>query len=75
MKKIFLGLALLCSAALVNAQNGLEALTVEKYYVSNATDAALGGAITITATVSQAGSVNFKLGGSSIGGCCSSLDF
>jgi hypothetical protein len=40
MKKIFLGLALLCSAALVNAQNGLEALTVEKYYVSNATDAA-----------------------------------
>ena len=40
MKKIFLGLALLCSAAFVNAQNGLEALTVEKYYVSNATDAA-----------------------------------
>ena len=36
---------------------------------SNATDAALGGAITITATVSQAGSVNFKLGGSSISGC------
>ena len=34
-----------------------------------ATDAALGGAITITATVSQAGSVNFKLGGSSISGC------
>ena len=36
---------------------------------SNATDAALGGAITITATVSQAGAVNFKLGGSSISGC------
>jgi hypothetical protein len=36
-----------------------------------ATDAALGGAITITATVSQAGSVNFKLGGSSISGCSS----
>jgi large repetitive protein len=36
-----------------------------------ATDAALGGAITITATVSQAGAVNFKLGGSSISGCSS----
>jgi Glycine rich protein/Fibronectin type III domain len=36
---------------------------------SNATEAALGGAITITATVSQAGAVNFKLGGSSISGC------
>ena len=34
-----------------------------------ATDAALGGAITITATVSQAGAVNFRLGGSSISGC------
>jgi hypothetical protein len=40
MKKIFLGLALLCSAAFVNAQNGLESLIVEKYYVSNAADAA-----------------------------------
>jgi hypothetical protein len=35
----------------------------------SATDAALGGAITITANVSQAGSVNFKLGGSTISGC------
>ena len=35
----------------------------------SATDAALGGAITITAAVSQAGSVNFKLGGSTISGC------
>ncbi|CAN2191079.1 Fibronectin type III [Candidatus Nanopelagicaceae bacterium] len=38
---------------------------------NSATDAPLGGAITITATVSQAGSVNFKLGGSSISGCSS----
>ena len=38
---------------------------------ASATEAALGGAITITATVSQAGSVNFKLGGSSISGCSS----
>jgi hypothetical protein len=36
---------------------------------NGATDAALGGAITITATVSQAGAVNFRLGGSSISGC------
>jgi len=33
------------------------------------TDAALGSAITITATVSQGGSVNFRLDGSSISGC------
>jgi hypothetical protein len=36
---------------------------------NSATDAALGGAITITATVSQAGSVNFRLGGTTISGC------
>jgi len=35
------------------------------------TEAALGSAITITATVSQGGSVNFRLGGSSISGCSS----
>ncbi len=36
---------------------------------NSATDAALGGAITITATVSQAGSINFRLGGTTISGC------
>jgi hypothetical protein len=35
----------------------------------SASDAALGGAVTITANVSQAGSVNFRLGGSTISGC------
>lgn len=40
MKKIFLGLALLMSASMVHAQNGLESIIVEKYYVSNAADAA-----------------------------------
>jgi hypothetical protein len=35
----------------------------------SASDAALGGAITITANVSQAGSVNFRLGGTTITGC------
>jgi hypothetical protein len=40
MKKLMLGLGLLLSAGLVNAQNGLESIIVEKYYVSNAVDAA-----------------------------------
>jgi hypothetical protein len=35
----------------------------------SATDTALGGAVTITANVSQAGSVNFRLGGTTISGC------
>lgn len=34
-----LGLGLLLSAGMVNAQNGLESIIVEKYYVSNAVDA------------------------------------
>lgn len=36
---------------------------------NSATSAALGGAVTITATVSRAGAVNFRLGGSTISGC------
>ena len=36
---------------------------------NSATNAALGGAVTITATVSRAGSVNFMLGGTTISGC------
>jgi hypothetical protein len=36
---------------------------------NDATNAALGGAITITATVPRAGAVNFRLGGSTISGC------
>lgn len=39
MKKIILGTALLFLAAFANAQNGLENITVEKYYVSNSVDA------------------------------------
>ena len=38
---------------------------------NSSTSAALGGAVTITATVSRAGSVNFQLGGSTISGCVS----
>ena len=36
---------------------------------NSATNAALGGAVTITATVPRAGAVNFRLGGSTISGC------
>ena len=36
---------------------------------NSATDAALGGAVTITATVPRAGAVNFRLGGTTISGC------
>ena len=39
---------------------------------NSATSAALGGAVTITATVPRAGAVNFRLGGSTISGCGSS---
>lgn len=40
MKKLILGLGLLLSGAIAQAQNGLEGIVVEKYYVSNAADAA-----------------------------------
>lgn len=40
MKKIILGVALLLTSFLTHAQNGLESIVVEKYYVSNAADAA-----------------------------------
>jgi hypothetical protein len=45
--------------------------TISISLTGGATSAALGSAITITATVSQGGSVNFRLGGSSISGCSS----
>lgn len=40
MKKIVLGAALLLTGLFAKAQNGLENIIVEKYYVSNAADAA-----------------------------------
>ncbi len=61
-----------------NSQIGSKALTitVNKATTSitialpnSATNAALGGAVTITATVPRAGAVNFMLGGSTISGC------
>lgn len=61
-----------------NSQVGTKTLTitVNKATTSitialpnSASNAALGGAITITATVPRAGAVNFKLGGSTISGC------
>jgi hypothetical protein len=61
-----------------NSQVGTKslAITVNKASTSitialpnAATNAALGGAVTITATVPRAGAVNFRLGGSTISGC------
>ena len=61
-----------------NSQVGTKTLTITVNKASTsisialpnaATDAALGGAIIITATVPIAGSVNFKLGGATISGC------
>ncbi len=39
MKKILLGVALILAGVSTRAQNGLENIVVEKYYVSNAADA------------------------------------
>jgi hypothetical protein len=61
-----------------NSQVGTRQLTITVAKASttitvslpnSATSAALGGAITITATVPRAGAVNFRLGGSTISGC------
>lgn len=65
-----------------NNQAGTKVLTITVNKASTsisialpngATDAALGGAITITATVPRAGAVNFKLGGTTISGCGSAV--
>jgi hypothetical protein len=61
-----------------NSQVGTRSLTITVNKAStsitialpnSATSAALGGAVTITATVPRAGAVNFRLGGSTISGC------
>jgi hypothetical protein len=64
MKKLLIGISLLFSG-MVQAQNGLENVTVEKYYVSNAADAAsanadLTGAGFTTGTL-PAGSVTYRI--------------
>jgi hypothetical protein len=61
-----------------NSQVGSKTLTITVNKAStsisialpnSASNAALGGAVTITATVPRAGVVNFRLGGSTISGC------
>ena len=61
-----------------NSQVGSKTLTITVNKAStsiaialpnSATSAALGGAVTITATVPRAGAVNFRLGGTTISGC------
>jgi Bacterial Ig domain/Secretion system C-terminal sorting domain len=55
MKKLILGLALATAGITAQAQNGLESIVVEKYYVSNAADAAgSAGAL-------QVGSVTYRI--------------
>src|SRR5689334_20128881 len=55
MKKIIMGIALLLSCVVSRAQNGLENIVVEKYYVSNAADAAG------SAGVLPVGSVTYRI--------------
>ena len=56
MKKIMFGLVfLLLARTICPAQNGLENITVEKYYVSNAADAA--GSVGVLPT----GSVTYRV--------------
>jgi hypothetical protein len=61
-----------------NSQVGTKTLTITVNKAStsisialpnSSSNAALGGAVTITATVPRAGAVNFKLGGTTISGC------
>ncbi len=59
MKKILLGVVLLLSGILAKAQNGLENIIVEKYYVSNAADSV--GAATNGSGNLPAGSVTYRL--------------
>jgi hypothetical protein len=59
MKKIILGLALLMICFASRAQNGLENIIVEKYYVSTAADSV--GAATNGSGVLPAGSVTYRI--------------
>jgi len=58
MKKIMLGLGLLFISVFSRAQNGLEGIVVEKYYVSNAADAS--GAVGFGGTL-PVGSVTYRI--------------
>ena len=55
MKKIILGIVTLLLANFAHAQNGLENIIVEKYYVSNATDG------TYSSGTLPAGSATFRI--------------
>ncbi len=65
MKKMFLGLGLFISSISAYAQNGLECVVIEKYYISNAADAIaadddLSNAGYTTGTL-PAGSVTYRI--------------
>ena len=57
MKKIFLGLLIFISNSIVKAQNGLENIIVEKYYVSDLNDATMNS----TGGILPVGSVTYRI--------------
>lgn len=65
MKKIILGFGLILTSFLSHAQNGLESIIVEKYYVSNAADAASADADAVAAGYATGalpvGSVTYRI--------------
>jgi hypothetical protein len=60
MKKLLFGLGLLLSGAVAQAQNGLQSIVVEKYYVANAADAAYAATAGNGGTL-PVGSVTFRI--------------
>jgi hypothetical protein len=59
MKKNILGLSLILLASLTHAQNGLDSVIVERFYVSDANDSA--GSTTAAAGTLPAGSVTYRI--------------
>jgi len=61
MKKITSGLALFLITSLCHAQNGLENIIVEKYYVSDANDSLASDAISVNPGTLPVGSVTYRI--------------
>jgi Secretion system C-terminal sorting domain/Bacterial Ig domain len=61
MKKLVFGLGLSLMGLFASAQNGLENIIVEKYYVSNAADATVNDGISATPGSLPVGSVTYRV--------------
>jgi hypothetical protein len=61
MKKLIFGLGLSLVGLFASAQNGLEGIIVEKYYVSNAADATVNDGISATPGSLPVGSVTYRV--------------